>query len=218
MYLNSCLIKLSQLQFYLTTEPNGDGFLSPHAGCVNDVLAQTPDIVAVPGSCNLRNDVAYEVPDSNSYPFAIAFPAISAVEPPFCFSTIFDLDLMNGTNDFDTIVSLGYRLESDVQALIVPFKVEVGPSVRVTYANVEANFPYVARLGKGVFSYLTVCVESAGGLNYVISAYIRGCEVNSLSPINITGTGPTDFPVESGFVYLGEDQAPFEVLHTFLRL
>ena len=186
----------------------------PHARCVDSLLANTPDVVAVPGSCNLRKDVAYELSDTNSYPLPLAFPGITDLNPPFCFSTIFDLDLMNGTNEYDTIVSLGYRPESDPQTLIVPFKVEVGPSVRVTYSTGSADFPYVARLGKGVFSYLTVCAAEISG-QVEISAYVRGCEVNSLTPVRIT-VDEVILPAESTLVYLGEDQAPFEVSVTYI--
>ena len=185
----------------------------PHAGCVESLLVNTPDVTAVPGSCNLRKDVAFELSDTNRFPLVITFPGIEDLAPPFCFSTIFDLDLMNGTNELDTIVSLGFRPDDDPQTLNVPFKVRVGPSVQVTYLGGVANFPYVARLGKGVFSYLTVCVEQTDAI--VISAYIRGCEASTLTPqrVNIT---EVDIPLESTFVYLGEDQVPFKVSVTYL--
>lgn len=184
-------------------------WISVPTACLNTLLANTPGVLAVTGSCSLRKDVAYEPSTENDYPLPLAFPELQDLEPPFCFSTIFDQDLTpNVTNEFDTVLSFGYRLPSAPQTLNVPFRVEVGPSIRVSYYDGIAEFAYVSRLGKGTFTYLTVCVTGSGP--FTVSAYVRGCEVNpDLGPRSVTAV-PEDIP-ETTLVYLGEDQAPFEV-------
>ena len=110
--------------------------------------------------------MAYEPTVADIYPLILAFP-VDDLAPPFCFSTIFRHDVeLNTTNEFDTITSIGYRMPPDQQDLTVPFKVEAGPAVRVTYFDATAEFPYVTRLGPESFTYLTVCITGSGPLPF----------------------------------------------------
>ena len=119
----------------------------------------------------------------------------------------------NGTNEHDTVLSFGYRLPEAPQTLNVPFKVEVGPNIRVSYYDGVAEFGYVSRRGTGVFSYLTVCVTGDGP--FTISAYVGACEIDpNLGPRTVNAI-PEDIPTDSTLVYVGEDQAPFGVSSAF---
>ena len=162
--------------------------------------------------------MAYEPTVADIYPLLLAFP-VDDLAPPFCFSTIFRHDVeLNTTNEFDTITSIGYRMPPDQQDLTVPFKVEVGPAVRVTYFDATAEFPYVTRLGPESFTYLTVCITGSGP--FTISAYEKGCEVNTdtLPPVSVNANPDPPIPTESTFVYMGEEQAAFDVRFACLRL
>ena len=161
--------------------------------------------------------MAYEPSTENLYPFQLATGGMQDLDPPFCYSTIFQHELgPNATNPMDTIVSVGFR-DLGSQILQVPFMIEVGPIVRVRYFGATADFPYVTRLGPDEFTYLTVCVEENGPIK--ISAYVEGCRVDpvSLPPQSVTPT-TTAFNSGTAFVYMGEEQTPFDVSSVCLRL
>lgn len=149
--------------------------------------------------------MAYEPTTESVFEFPLASGGMQDLDPPFCYSTIFKHDLgENGTNEYDTVVSIGFR-ELGSQDLQVPFSVEVGPTVNVTYFGATVVFPIVTRLGPDEYTYLTVCVDAS----LQISAYAGDCQV-TLSAVQAIPVNAA-FNAELALVYLGREQAPFNV-------